>query len=440
MDMRMLSRTVAALAAILVTCLPLQATDGLLQIGYGSKSKGMGGVGVALPQDSFASAMNPAGLTLLCSRGDVGLHARLSDIHTESFFDEGDSAAESFCKGDRYSAVSNEWDVWPELGAVWGPCCDQWFGLAFYTVGEASVRYRGAWFLQTDRQGGPEAFLLPNTRTNYAIYAITPSWAWQISCVHSVGLALNATFARLKVDGLHVEDLPNHSTNPDRFTNRGGNWAEGVSLRLGWTAEFLQCLRIGVTYQTKTYMSHFTKYEGLLPNRGDADLPGQFGFGIAYNPTCDLLLSADVIKVFWRDGRWFRDDYVILENVGDEVEFGTVNGPGLGWNQQLILKLGLAWNYLECLTLRGGFVYGNSPTVAGNPLNSLLPETVNQHFTFGFTYDWSSCSELSLEYVHGRSQVVSGPLSPLDDDSGQSATGNWRQWQRSFGVSWGHHF
>ena len=60
------------LALLLPTA--LFATNGYLQTGTGVKSKGMGGVGVAYPQDAFASAMNPAGLIQMCNRWDVGLH------------------------------------------------------------------------------------------------------------------------------------------------------------------------------------------------------------------------------------------------------------------------------------------------------------------------------------------------------------------------------
>ena len=51
-------------AAIAAALLPFSAgaTTGYFQHGYGIKSKGMGGVGIALPQDSLAAATNPAGM------------------------------------------------------------------------------------------------------------------------------------------------------------------------------------------------------------------------------------------------------------------------------------------------------------------------------------------------------------------------------------------
>ena len=60
--------TVAALAPTAAF-----ATTGYFQHGYGIKAKGMGGVGIALPQDSLAAATNPAGMAFVGNRLDAGL-------------------------------------------------------------------------------------------------------------------------------------------------------------------------------------------------------------------------------------------------------------------------------------------------------------------------------------------------------------------------------
>jgi len=61
----------AALTAALAPGVAL-ATDGYFAHGYGMKSIGMGGVGIALPQDALAPATNPAGLTMVGDRLDIG--------------------------------------------------------------------------------------------------------------------------------------------------------------------------------------------------------------------------------------------------------------------------------------------------------------------------------------------------------------------------------
>jgi hypothetical protein len=49
------------------------ATNGYFAHGYGTKTKGMAGAGVALPQDAMAAATNPAGMAFVGERADVGL-------------------------------------------------------------------------------------------------------------------------------------------------------------------------------------------------------------------------------------------------------------------------------------------------------------------------------------------------------------------------------
>ncbi|MEE2983191.1 MAG: enoyl-CoA hydratase/isomerase family protein [Pseudomonadota bacterium] len=49
------------------------ATDGYFMIGYGAKAIGVGGAGVAFPQDRLAGAVNPAGMALVPSGYDAGL-------------------------------------------------------------------------------------------------------------------------------------------------------------------------------------------------------------------------------------------------------------------------------------------------------------------------------------------------------------------------------
>ena len=57
----------------LLTATGAYATDGYFAHGYGVKSQGMGGVGIALPQDALAAAANPAGMGLIGSRVDFGV-------------------------------------------------------------------------------------------------------------------------------------------------------------------------------------------------------------------------------------------------------------------------------------------------------------------------------------------------------------------------------
>lgn len=62
------------LVSLLATFIsPAFATNGYLAHGYGIKSKGMAGTGVALPQDTLIGATNPAGIAFVGNRVDLGV-------------------------------------------------------------------------------------------------------------------------------------------------------------------------------------------------------------------------------------------------------------------------------------------------------------------------------------------------------------------------------
>jgi long-chain fatty acid transport protein len=69
-------KSLAKLSSLLIVFLSINtnATNGYFQHGYGIKSQGMGGVGIALPQDALAAATNPAGMAFIGDRYDLGVN------------------------------------------------------------------------------------------------------------------------------------------------------------------------------------------------------------------------------------------------------------------------------------------------------------------------------------------------------------------------------
>jgi long-chain fatty acid transport protein len=60
---------VTSLLAIFIS--PAFATNGYLAHGYGIKSRGMAGAGVALPQEALIAAINPAGIVFVGDRLEI---------------------------------------------------------------------------------------------------------------------------------------------------------------------------------------------------------------------------------------------------------------------------------------------------------------------------------------------------------------------------------
>ena len=72
----MRTRIVWILAVAVMLCDSVAlASNGLQLPGYGDATIGMGGAGIALPQDALAAANNPAGMAFIAQRADAYAHA-----------------------------------------------------------------------------------------------------------------------------------------------------------------------------------------------------------------------------------------------------------------------------------------------------------------------------------------------------------------------------
>ena len=62
----------AAITAGIATPMLTHATNGMFLSGQGTKARGAGGVAIAMPQDSIGGAINPATISFVGTRADVG--------------------------------------------------------------------------------------------------------------------------------------------------------------------------------------------------------------------------------------------------------------------------------------------------------------------------------------------------------------------------------
>lgn len=390
---------------LLILLLPAAVwpTNGYLQIGYGVKAKGMGGTGIAYPQDAFAVAHNPAGMVQIDNRYDVGVHWLSHHASARGF--------NSPFVNPRASSSSNL--LWPEAGIVRRFCNCQSFGLAIYAA--------GGWQLATKQP----LFGTSRRRMSDLVYFLTPSWSWQINCVHSVGIAVNLGLQKLSIGG--DQDRAAQSIAPGFVTDRGKDGQFGISLRLGWMAQVTPSLKLGATYQTKTRFTLHRKYRGNIAGGGEVYLPSQIGVGAAWWPHCRLVLAADLVGIFWTDARLFR-------NRERTTLFGADNGPGLGWRDQLVVKIGAAWTPWDCLTVRAGYNHGHTPLPTGSFTNISSVLTVQDHLTAGLSIRFG-CNELSIEYVGGLHHSLRGkkPTNPV-------FTIEMGSRQQEVGISFGRRF
>lgn len=366
----------------------LHGMVGLFQVGYGTQSKGMGGVGIALPQDTLVVARNPAGMALLCNRFDVGLDW----VGIDGDFIIRNSTDEEANRNYR----SRTRTVFPELGANYMVMCDMSVGLSFYKPGFVDTNY------------GRSIPTIGTSRLHFCnqLYTLAPSWSWAVNDCHSIGIALNVTYGRLRLGGLQTLATDQLSRFPSDLTNRGSETEWGIGAHVGWLGHFMDIFSVGFHYQTRTWMSSYNKYRGFFPKNGQLDLPAILGGGIAMHLCPPLVLSLDLDYIFWRDipgwGNKTRTDNL----------YGSQDGPGLGWDDTLNLRIGAAYDIWRCLTLRVGYSFNQSPIDSNDVnINFLTLATIEHHFTVGASYSWG-WNELSFAYIHGISSHRSGILTP----------------------------
>jgi long-chain fatty acid transport protein len=392
------------------------ATDGYFAHGYGMKSIGMGGVGIALPQDALAPATNPAGLTMVGNRLDIGVSwfrpTRGADI-------SGNGAG---LNGSYDGNGKSDFFI-PEFGYSRMLDPDMAVGVAVYGNGGMNTQYDKSPFAAF---GGTSP-----AGVDLSQLFVAPTVAYKLNPNNSVGVSLNLAYQEFKATGLGPFSA--YSSDGAHFTNQGKDTSTGWGIRIGWIGQVSPTVTLGATYQSKTKMSKFDKYRGLFANQGEFDIPENYGIGIAVKVSPKLTLAADVEQI----------NYSKVASVGDPIDvlfsgklFGSTDGPGFGWRDTTTLKLGASYQYRNDLVLRAGFQTLRQPIPESQTLlNIVAPGVVEQHLTLGATWTLSNNNELTLAYMHAFKKNVSGSGSiPLSFGSGEA---NLHMYEDQIGIAYG---
>lgn len=407
----------AACAAAALAPLASHATVGYFSHGYGLKAKGMGSVGIALPQDAMAPASNPAGLGFVGNRVDFGVDWFRPNRSSEVV---GNGAG---LNGSNNGNGTKDYFI-PEFGISRSFGRNLALGLVVYGNGGMNTTYNRSPFTAFGGTSPAGVDLIQ--------MFIAPTIAWKPSPDHSFGLSLNFAYQRFSADGLN--SFAGISSDAANLTNRGDDDATGWGLKLGWTGKVSNAVTLGATYQTRTRMSKFDKYKGLFAEQGDFDIPEHYGLGIAVQATPKLTLAGDIQQI----------NYGKVKAVGTPADclftgaclLGQSNGGGFGWRNTTVYKLGISYDWSKDLVLRAGYVTLRQPIPANQTFfNILAPGVVEDHLTLGGTWSLSPTRELTIGYMHAFKKKVNGSGSiPVGFGGGNA---NLQMNQNSLGVAFG---
>ena len=167
-------------------------------------------------------------------------------------------------------------------------------------------------------------------------------------------------------------------------------------------------------------MSRFDRYAGLFAERGKFDIPENYSVGMAWNPSLPLTLSLDYERI----------NYGGVQSVSNHSlvprQLGSNGGPGFGWQNVNVWKLGVEYASSERWTWRAGYNHTNNPIQSADvTFNILAPGVVTDHLTLGATYTTRSGGAWTVAYMHAFENTVQG-ASILPVFMGGAPAGNER--------------
>jgi long-chain fatty acid transport protein len=403
---------------VLLVCTPAHATYGPFEHGYGIKSMGAGGVAFALPEDSYALNANPANAARLGHRFDAGINW-VTVLPGGRILGNALGADETFkSDGQRHFPI-------PQAGYV-RPLSDRLtLGATMFAAGLGSDYPNNPY---ARFGGGSHGGLTLNQAGIAGVLAYRPHPD------HALGIALNLGYRSFEIEG--IQPFATLSQDPQHFTNQGTDGGLAGSVAIGWVGELGGGLRVGASYRSRTWIEKLDDYAGVLPNQGELDLPAIWGAGLAYALTEQVQVGIDVQHVEYESIAALGNP---LSRLDEGKPLGSDDGPGFGWDDQTIYKIGVVWQANPDLTLRAGYSESTVMVQPSDTLFSLLAQvTGKRHLTVGFTQTLRDGWEISGYYAHASRNEVAGENSIPEALGGGEANVFIRSY--SGGVSLGRRF
>jgi long-chain fatty acid transport protein len=195
---------------------------------------------------------------------------------------------------------------------------------------------------------------------------------------------------------------------------------------------------IGAAYASKMSFGEFDEYKGLFAEQGGFDIPENYNLGVAWQATPAVKLALDYQRINYSGVASVSNP--LLPNIMS-APLGANQGAGFGWDDVDVWKIGVEHKFSPNFTLRAGYSHTDSPinasdcaTLSGDcsetSFNIIAPAVIEDHVTVGFTYTVASGNELTMAYMHGFSNDVSGPGALL------GGTEKIEMYQDSLGIQY----
>jgi len=387
------------------------ATNGYFSHGNGMVAKGMGGAATAMTKDSFGGANNPATMVWVGNRYDAGVDA-FSPVR-----------AASATTGSTVTSSDNELFAVPEFG--YNQMMNDKMSLGVTVYGNGGMNTDYATTGGYNMLGGTTAL-----GVDLMQLIVAPTVSYKVNESTSVGFSPLLGYQRFEAYGLGA--FADYSSSPANLTNNGVDDATGFGARVGFLTKLNSQVSLGAAYSSKVNMSKFDKYKGLFAEQGDFDLPANWNVGATFQPNDQLTVALDFQRIEYSGVKAVANSSGVLLTGG---RLGADAGPGFGWSDMDIVKLGVEYKYSPTMTLRAGYSHTDAPmTGADVTFNILAPAVIEDHITLGMTYAMDKDSNLTVSYAHALENTITGNYLL------GAGTGNIKMSQNSIGIAYSKKF
>lgn len=397
----------------------VHATNGYFPHGFGVKAMGMGGASVAMTDNAFAGTNNPAIAAWAGNRIEGGL----------TFFSPKRSMSRTG-GGPLDASVESGQNLFyvPEFGYNRALSDKMGVGVTVYGNGGMNTEYPGG---QINCGFGAANVLCGagGLGVDLMQLIVAPTLAYKLNDMHSVGVSPLLVFQQFEAHGL--QGFTPLSSDASKLTSGSYSHSTGFGVRLGYLGKLNDQFSVGASYSPKINMSEFDEYAGLFAGGGGFDIPENYTLGMSFQATPAVTVALDYSRINY-------SGVPSIANPSTPVlaPLGSANGPGFGWRDINVWKLGVQWQASSQWTLRAGLNVGDNPIQSRDvTFNILAPGVMTKHVTLGGTYAMSPTTEVSFSYMYAPENSVSG-----GSFFGPSITETIKMSQQSLGIQFGWHW
>ncbi|MFD2174565.1 OmpP1/FadL family transporter [Rhodobacter lacus] len=387
------------IAGMVVVCLtaapPLSAsaTEGYFALGYGTAQRGLAGTGVAFSQDAMSAAINPASVATIGHEVSFGLELFAPSREFTTGATAMLPANTTVKSGHDLFAIPNFAYNHPLAnGAV--------LNLAVYGNGGMNTSYPN----MANANCGPFSgiFCAGKAGVDLTQLFVSGTYAKKAGPL-SWGIAPTLAVQSFAARG--IGSFAGYSSDPAHMTSGKHELSWGVGLRAGVQYDLSPELTLGLTGQSKFNMSKFEEYAGLFENGGEFDIPAAVAVGVAFRASPAVTLLADYQKIFYSDVPAVGNTSTTL----GLLPLGSAGGPGFGWRDVEVVRIGAEWQQSPDMTWRAGYAHASNPVRSDDAMfNVFAPGVVEDHFSLGGTRRLNDRDRLDFALSYVASNSVSG--------------------------------